>query len=101
MDNSIKEIVEDNPTIILDDGTKFWHQEWSRHRKDGPAITSPDGIKVWYQYDKLHRTNGPAAEFPDGRIAWWLYGEKFTFEDWCKKLNLSDEKIIMLRLQYG
>lgn len=41
------------PSIIEDDGNKYWVDNNYFHRVDGPAIEYYDGNKVWYYQDKL------------------------------------------------
>jgi len=59
-----------------------------------------DVTKFWYINGKRHREDGPAAIYSSGRKYWWLYGIEYSFEDWCKILNKTDEEIIFLRLKY-
>jgi len=59
-------------------GNKYWKVNGLNHREDGPAIIYSDGDKYWY-----------------------LNGNHYTFEEWCKKLNKSDEEKVFLRLKYS
>ena len=65
-------------SYLHNDGAISWYNEvGQRHRKDGPAVIKSDG-EWWYI---------------DGRI--------YSFNDWCNKLNKTDEEKMMLKLQYG
>lgn len=48
-----------------------------------------------------HREDGPAMILYSGYHEWWLYGQVFSFKDYCKELNLSEDEIIVLKLKYG
>ena len=50
----------------------------------------------------LHREDGPAVTNYQMKMLGWFYEGKFlTFENWCKKLNKTDEEIVKLKLEYG
>ena len=72
---------------VYDDGDKYWELNGKRHREDGPAIEDSDGDKYWFLNDKLHREDGPAIEFADGDKEWYLNGEKYTEEEFNKKMS--------------
>tara|TARA_R110000851_G_scaffold13107_1_gene45057 strand:- start:275 stop:550 length:276 start_codon:yes stop_codon:yes gene_type:complete len=61
---------------------KWFNKEGEYHREDGPAIIRQDGN-------------------PFGRVSWCLNDVTYEFDEWCIKLNISDEDAMMLRLQYG
>ena len=46
-----------------------------------------NGDKFWYQNDKLHRLDGPAMEWSDGSKDYWIEDEKYSYEDWKKKVE--------------
>jgi len=61
-----------------------------------------DGDIFWYNEAGLcHREDGPSLTLTDGRMLWYLNGIYYSFDEWCIKLNKSDEEKMMLRLQYG
>ena len=91
----------DGPAEIRLSGSQFWYRHGQLHRDDGPAASWSDGTLSWYQHDKLHREDGPAVIRSDGKFEWCLKGYPYHFPVWCKKLQLTEEEIIMLRLQYG
>jgi len=66
-------------------------------------INNPiDDSKYWYyKQGKIHREDGPALEYNDGTKHWWLNGNEYTFETWCKKINITDEEKVFLRLKYS
>jgi len=57
--------------------------------------------KDWKINGELHREDGPAVEYDDGINFWYLNNIEYSFEDWCEKLNKTDEEIIFLRLKYS
>ena len=59
------------------------------------------GNIIWFQDSEPHRTDGPAIIWADGSYEWVLKSHVYRFDDWCEKLNLSDEEIIMIKLKYG
>jgi hypothetical protein len=72
------------------------------------AIEQPDGSYIddnnritWYnEKGKRHCDHGPAIKYKSG--AWWyIDGRIYSFDDWCNKLNKTDEDKMLLRLQYG
>lgn len=69
---------------------------------ENPYI-SRTGVKLWYNSNgsHCHREDGPAIIYPNGDCSWILYGEDYTFGRYCKRLNLKDEDIIILKLKYG
>ena len=78
---------EDGPAIEWASGRKAWFLNGELHRGDGPAIQWADGTKSWFLNDKLHREDGPAIEWDDGDNEWFLNGEKFTEEEWKKRVS--------------
>ena len=49
----------------------------------------------------LHRIDGPALTQSNGDVEWYLNGDLHTFDEWIKLTPISDEKKMLLRLQYG
>ena len=64
-------------------------------------VIDKDGTKAWYRDGKFHREDGPAIIEPDGYQAWWDNGVEYSFDDWAKELNLSQEQIIKLKIKYN
>jgi hypothetical protein len=92
---------DNGPAIIGADGANSWYQHGEFHRDDGPAVIRTDGEKWWCQHGKYHRDDGPAIEYSDGRKQWWLNDKYLTFDKWLDKVDISDEKKVMMKLQYG
>lgn len=89
---------------LRNDGATEWYENGKLHREDGPAFMHPDGQCEWYRHGELHREDGPAIEIPIGETLkrrWFLNDRSYTFEDWLLRLPCSDEKKVMLKLQYG
>lgn len=66
-------------------------------------ILSLNGIQTWYRRKdgKFHRTDGPAVITEAGTLYWYIDGNNYTFKGYCRKLSLSDEDILYLKLKYG
>lgn len=62
-----------------------------------------DNVERWYDSSSkmIHRKDGPAVIYPNGNQFWFLNNEIYYFDNFCKKLNLSEEDIIILKLKYG
>jgi hypothetical protein len=59
------------------------------------------GISTWYNHDgQRHNSTGPAVIWNNGNTYWFLNGERYTFNEWCSELNITDEQKLLLRLQY-
>jgi len=56
--------------------------------------------KEWVINNKLHREDGPSIEYINGINDWFLNNIPYSFEEWCKILNKTDEEKIFLRLKY-
>jgi hypothetical protein len=60
-----------------------------------------NGITRWYnEAGQLHREDGPAVILPDGGVEWWFNGTHISFSLWCRRLIITDEQKLLLRLQY-
>jgi hypothetical protein len=66
------------------------------------AIEYNDG-SIRYSYNEFfyHRVDGPAIIFADGRVEWWLDNVNYSFDKWCKLVDISDETKVMMKLEYG
>ena len=76
------------------------------HREDGPAKIWPDGTMEWWFNGEIHNEDGPSAiheyiQTTPLKYTWHIHGVGYTFDDWCKKLDKTDEEIILLKLKYG
>jgi len=70
-------------------------------QSDGSYL-SVYGDTTWYNEEgQLHKEDGPAIILGDGDIVWYLHGLGSSFDEWCIKLNKSDEEKMLLRLQYA
>ena len=92
---------DDGPAVIYASGTKDWYQHGYMHRDNGPAYEGVSGSKAWYQHGKLHRTDGPAIEHANGTKSWWLNDVRLTFDQWLDKVDMLDEKKVMMKLTHG
>jgi len=77
----------DGPAVEWASGSKCWYQEGKLHRLDGPACEWASGNKFWYKEGKCHRLDGPACEWASGSKSWYIEGEKFTEEEFFKKIQ--------------
>ena len=80
---------EDGPAIEYNDETKIWYKNGKRHRLDNPAIEFPNGFTQWLVNGVLHREDGPAIHDISGYSEWWLNGEKYSKEEYKKKMRLK------------
>lgn len=53
-----------------------------------------------YKCNVLHCEDGPAIKYNDGGCWWFIDGTEYTFDEWCEKLNLSDEDKTVLYLKH-
>ena len=89
------------PTMTTDNhGNIQYKLNGKLHREDGPAVIFADGTQSWCLNDKLHRLDGPAIIRANGTQWWYINDKKYNFNDYCKKLNLSEEGIMFLKLKY-
>ena len=66
-----------------------------------------NGLQIWYYTEggaeMWHREDGPAfidaAKY--GSTSYYLHDKFYLFEEYCKKLNLSSEDSLALKLKYG
>jgi len=71
-----------------------------KEKKENSYCIEYDSIsQIFIINDKLHREDGPAEIF-EGNFYWFLNGNQYSFEEWCNKLNKSDEEKVFLRLKY-
>lgn len=93
MANKIIKSRHDNNFWQWKSGNKF-------HRLDGPAVIYDTGWQGWFRHGKLHRVDGPAVIDDNGNATWWLNNSRYTFENYCKNVKLSDEDLVILKLKY-
>ena len=85
---------ENGPAIEWTNGEKHWLIDDKFHRVDGPASEFASGTKYWYKNGLLHREDGPAREFYSGQKEWYLNGECLSEEEFLKKINSYDGKVV-------
>lgn len=79
---------------IDDDGDKCWYDEYGNfHRENGPAIEGANGDKSWLIRGELHNEKGPASIETDGTKEWYLHDEKFTEEEFNKRISFKTEAL--------
>lgn len=83
-------------TVEVIKGSVRWYREGTSicHREDGPAIEYTDGTKFWYINNARHRVDGPAIEWANGTKCWYLNGVQLTEEEFSKKINSCDGKVV-------
>jgi hypothetical protein len=70
-------------------------------QSDGSYIDDHNNRITWYNEEgRRHCDHGPAIKCRSGKW-WYIDGRIYSFDDWCNKLNKTDEVKMMLRLQYG
>ena len=62
-------------------------------------LREQDRLEDYLKDGQLHYEDGPIYIFED-EFHWILYNRSYTFEDWCKKLNKTDEEIAILKLKH-
>jgi hypothetical protein len=65
------------PALVMSDGTKNWYKHGTQHRDVGPAVTWSDGDYLYYKDDEVHREDGPAMEI-NGRKSWHLHNSHIS-----------------------
>jgi hypothetical protein len=61
-----------------------------------------DGEIFWYnEAGDMHREDGPAVTSFSGQPPWYLHGISYSFDEWLEALCVTDEKKMLLRLQYA
>jgi hypothetical protein len=84
--------------VTWETGSVHWYAGNIRHREDGPAVEWSSGSKEWWVNGKLHRIDGPAVEYATGEKYWYLNGERFSFEEFLKKI--PEEYAVLLALEW-
>ena len=79
---------EDNiPTIIKQNGDKYYYKLGILHRENGPAIQLSNGDKHYYQLGFLHNEDGPAIQLSNGDNKWYKYGVELTEDEFKSEFN--------------
>jgi len=101
-DFSIKKEVVDPKYSIKFGDWRALSVKWSGAtiQSDGSYITIGGQVSWYNDYGKLHCLDGPAFFKVGGGCEWHIDGAMYTFEDWCAMANISDERKMMLRLQF-
>jgi len=87
----------DDKKIQLDVIKKHYTHE---QLPDGSLLVNGDLVCTFNDSGYLHSDIKPALHLGI-KIGWWLDGTEFSFEEWCIKLNKTEEEMLLLRLQYG
>ena len=64
-------------------------------------------VEQWHSKNKLHRRSGPAVisrnlHDPNNvQYQWWIRGELYSFKDFLKVADISDDLKVELILNYG
>ena len=83
----------------------FWHGAEKQY-DGGWFHTKNHYFKcITYYNDKgqYHREDGPAHELSTSEVSykWYIDDYRCSFEEWCNRLNKTDEEKMLLRLQYA
>jgi hypothetical protein len=87
----------DNPAMILMNGTMMWYINGKKHRdNDRPAEIRPNERKmIWYQNDKIHRNHDlPAMVTVDHTFVWYKYGDIHRDFQLPQKISYLENKYI-------
>lgn len=73
---------------------KHTKDQYGQHHSynDEPAVEYKRGDKIWYHHGKIHRITGPAIEWGDGTRFFYYMNKELEFEQWVKKLPISEEE---------
>lgn len=81
-----KPILQEDGSYIDNDGDQFWLDDDGHfHNEEGPALLN--------QYRHLSRKS-------NSKVVWVLHDDIYDFEEWAKKVNLSEEWDTYYRLIY-
>lgn len=84
---------------------KRWNKNKNNLDKDLPDIIFENGDQFWViRNEQSHRIIGPAIIWNDGNkplYEWYLNNACYQFEEYCRKLNLTAEQVVFLKLKYG
>jgi hypothetical protein len=70
-------------------------------QSDGSYMNDLGSI-IWFNTDgEYHNEDGPAFICSYGSMYWYVNNGVYIFDQWCIKLNKSDEDKMMLRLRYA
>lgn len=74
------------PTMLLCDGTIYYHCHNVRHREDGPSVIIPGKLEAWYQNGVVHRVDGPAFVYYNHngsirKVEWWLENKLYHSQE--------------------
>jgi hypothetical protein len=67
---------------------------------DGSYIDAAGGITWFNAIGERHSEDGPAIITYRGKASWYINGINYSFNEWCMRVNKSDEEAMLLRLQY-
>jgi hypothetical protein len=92
-----KHSFNDQPCMLLNDGSKMWCDKGRVHRLKGPAVLFEDGTALWYRYDKLHKNKGPAVcpVLKGLDEVYWYFGKRacnkqqFLDKTWRRRIVLE------------
>ena len=87
-----------NGKIVQDDSVK-WYRNDQLHREDGPAVEWANGARWWFIHGREHREDGPAVEWADGTRMWYINGKNYSFVNWLKQLDITEEQRTLLMLK--
>jgi len=84
-------------------GKDFFNFSKEKRKEKPYCIIYPDGDKYWVVNNKFHREDGPAIEYIDQELdhCYYLNDIKYSFEQWCEKLNKTDEEKVFLKLKFS
>jgi len=87
--------------IYINISFKEYYKLSDDERKEPYCIEYSNGDKCWRVNLLYHHEDGPAIEYFDGFKCWYLNGIEYSFKNWLKKLNKTDEEKVFLRLKYS
>lgn len=64
-------------------------------------VTDSRGTKICRVGDLYHNESGPAVIYPSKRVEWYINGQRYWFDEWCDKVNASEELKLFLIMQHN
>ena len=59
------------------------------HNDNEPAVILEDGTQIYCFWGFIHRDDGPAIEYLDGRVDYFIFGEKVSEADFGWEIFLK------------
>jgi len=78
-----------NPNIIR--CTTFNGGQFHHSYNGKPSIKYKVGTRKWFHHGLLHRLDGPAIHYAEGIKEYFIKGNKFTEQEWKKRISVKKD----------